>query len=106
AQAEYILELRLRRLTKFSRIELEAEADELRREIAELEALLADESLLRRKVSDELADVAERFATPRRTVLTEAAAPVNGKQKKSGALSAEELRQADAPTRVIMSATG
>ncbi|WP_369676855.1 DNA gyrase subunit A, partial [Enterococcus faecium] len=28
-QAEYILELRLRRLTKFSRIELEAERDQL-----------------------------------------------------------------------------
>ena len=40
-QAEYILELRLRRLTKFSRIELEAERDKLRAEIAELELLLA-----------------------------------------------------------------
>ncbi|GGA57834.1 DNA topoisomerase (ATP-hydrolyzing) [Pseudoclavibacter endophyticus] len=106
AQSEYILELRLRRLTKFSRIELEAEADELRRAIAELEALLADETMLRRKVSDELAAVAEQFATPRRTVLTEAAAPATGKQRKSAAPSAEELRQAEAPTRVIMSATG
>ncbi|MDO9395334.1 MAG: DNA topoisomerase (ATP-hydrolyzing), partial [Herbiconiux sp.] len=35
-QAEYILELRLRRLTKFSRIELEAERDRLREEIAAL----------------------------------------------------------------------
>ena len=41
-QAEYILELRLRRLTKFSRIELEAERDKLRAEIAELEALLGE----------------------------------------------------------------
>jgi DNA gyrase subunit A len=40
-QTEYILELRLRRLTKFSRIELETERDELA-EIATLEALLAD----------------------------------------------------------------
>ena len=35
-QANYILELRLRQLTKYSRIELEKEQDELRREIAEL----------------------------------------------------------------------
>ncbi len=35
-QANYILELRLRQLTKFSRIELENEQDELRAEIAEL----------------------------------------------------------------------
>ena len=40
-QAEYILELRLRRLTKFSRIELEAEADKLRAEIEFLEGVLA-----------------------------------------------------------------
>ena len=35
-QAEYILELRLRRLTRFSRIELEAERDALKAEIAQL----------------------------------------------------------------------
>ncbi len=42
-QANYILELRLRQLTKYSRIELEKEQDELRREIAELEAILGSE---------------------------------------------------------------
>ena len=41
AQADYILELRLRRLTKFSRIELEAERDELAARIAELREVLA-----------------------------------------------------------------
>ncbi|MGO2112750.1 MAG: DNA gyrase/topoisomerase IV subunit A, partial [Pseudoclavibacter sp.] len=107
AQSEYILELRLRRLTKFSRIELEAEADELRRAIEELEALLGDETLLRAKVGDELAEVAERFATPRRTVLTEAAAlPAGASGKRAGAVAVDALQQADAPTRVIMSATG
>jgi DNA gyrase subunit A len=35
-QAEYILELRLRRLTRFSRIELESEQDTLKKEIADL----------------------------------------------------------------------
>ena len=42
-QANYILELRLRQLTKYSRIELEKEQDELRREIAELEAILGSD---------------------------------------------------------------
>src|SRR4051794_25830371 len=42
-QAEYILELRLRRLTKFSRIELETERDKLLAEIAELRELLGSE---------------------------------------------------------------
>ncbi len=44
-QSEYILELRLRRLTKFSRIELEGERDQLRAEISELELLLSDPAL-------------------------------------------------------------
>lgn len=35
-QAQYILDLRLRRLTKMSRIELEAERDDLKRRIEEL----------------------------------------------------------------------
>ena len=71
-QAGYILELQLRRLTKFSVIELEKERDELAREIEALEAILADDVLLRRVVSRELAAVAEQFGTPRRTVLLEA----------------------------------
>ena len=71
-QASYILELQLRRLTKFSVIELEKERDELAREIEALEAILADDVLLRRVVSRELAAVAEQFGTPRRTVLMEA----------------------------------
>jgi len=73
AQAEYILEMQLRRLTRFSRIELEKEQETLRREIEELEAILADDELLRKVVSDELAEVAKTFGTPRRTVLLESA---------------------------------
>jgi DNA gyrase subunit A len=72
-QAEYILEMQLRRLTRFSRIELEKEQETLRREIEELEAILADTDLLRRVVSDELGEVAATFGTPRRTVLLESA---------------------------------
>ncbi len=73
AQATYILDMQLRRLTRFSRIELEKEQETLRREIEELEAILADEGLLRKVVSDELAEVAKTYGTPRRTVLLESA---------------------------------
>ncbi|WP_028650708.1 DNA gyrase/topoisomerase IV subunit A [Nocardioides halotolerans] len=73
AQANYILEMQLRRLTRFSRIELEKEQETLRREIEELEAILGDEALLRKVVSDELAEVAKTYGTPRRTVLLESA---------------------------------
>lgn len=71
-QASYILELQLRRLTKFSILELEKERDELDREIADLEDILANDSRLRSVVSSELAEVARKFGTPRRTVLLEA----------------------------------
>ena len=68
-QAEYILELRLRRLTKFSRIELETERDSLRTEIAELERILASDQALRDLVSGELEEVADKYGDARRTVL-------------------------------------
>ncbi|HYH34009.1 MAG TPA: DNA topoisomerase IV subunit A [Nocardioides sp.] len=69
AQADYILEMQLRRLTRFSRLELEKEQETLKREIEELDAILADPELLRSVVSDELGEVARTYGTPRRTVL-------------------------------------
>lgn len=106
-QAEYILELRLRRLTKFSRIELEAEADQLRREIEQLQALLADEGLLRARVGEELRETAERFATPRRTALVaDGAVPEPVKRSRAAQPDASAMQQQDAPTRVLLSATG
>ncbi|AMM20940.1 DNA topoisomerase IV [Frondihabitans sp. PAMC 28766] len=101
-QAEYILELRLRRLTRFSRIELETERDELNAQIAELRELLADQSKLRALVSTELEDIAETYGTPRRTLLTEAAPSVASASKRSAPL----LEVADVPTRVYLSTTG
>ncbi|KIQ12796.1 DNA topoisomerase (ATP-hydrolyzing) subunit A [Curtobacterium flaccumfaciens] len=103
-QAEYILELRLRRLTKFSRMELEAERDQLLADIAALEELLASDERLRAQVALELTEVADKFATPRRTLLTEADAPVKGGRK--AAVDPESLQIADSPCRVLLSTTG
>jgi len=112
-QANYILELRLRQLTKYSRIELEKEQDELRREIAELQAILDSEELLRTVVSDELGAIAEEHGTPRRTVLleSEAVSPTvaaelagaNGRKAKAAPLA---LEIADDPCWAILSASG
>ena len=71
-QANYILDMALRRLTKFSRLELDNRKTELEGIIAALDEILGDEAKLRRVVSDELADVAKTYGTPRRTVLLEA----------------------------------
>lgn len=102
-QAEYILELRLRRLTKFSRIELEAERDSLKKEIALLEELLGSDVLLRAQVAQELDAAAEAFGTPRRTLLLNGG-PVQPRSRAAAA--AADLQIADAPCRVFLSATG
>ena len=102
-QAEYILELRLRRLTKFSRLELEAERDKLRAEIEELQALLANRHRIEALVSDELAEIAERYGTPRRTLLTDARPSIAGTRAKH---AAADLEVADVACRVFLSATG
>ncbi|WP_447652990.1 DNA gyrase/topoisomerase IV subunit A [Microbacterium sufflavum] len=100
-QAEYILELRLRRLTKFSRIELETERDALLAEIANLRELLGSPALLRAAVARELDAVAEAYGTPRRTLLLNAAPP-----KPRAAKGAADLQIADAPTTLVLSTTG
>ncbi|KAF2419185.1 DNA topoisomerase IV subunit A [Microbacterium sp. B35-30] len=102
-QAEYILELRLRRLTKFSRIELETERDNLKKEIALLEELLGSDVLLRAQVAQELDAAAEAFGTPRRTLLLNGG-PVQPRSRAAAA--AVDLQIADAPCRVFLSATG
>ncbi|MFD6247140.1 DNA gyrase/topoisomerase IV subunit A [Streptomyces roseolus] len=96
-QTQYILDTPLRRLTKFDRLELETERDRLTGEIDELTGILESDSELRKLVSAELASVAKKFATDRRTVLLESAgAPV----------AAVPLEVADDPCRVLLSSTG
>lgn len=107
AQATYILELQLRRLTKFSRLELEKEQEQLRSEIEALRAVLSDERLLRRTVSDELAEVAQAHATPRRTVLLESAGAVAGVTAAAPARGQSAVLEiADDPCWVLLSSTG
>ncbi len=104
-QSDYILELRLRRLTKFSRLELEREAEELRAEIAELEAILASDARLRAVVSEEMADVARIYGTPRRTILLESAGGAETVAAKASA-AATPLEIADTPCWAMLSGTG
>ncbi|MEU4567493.1 DNA topoisomerase IV subunit A [Micromonospora sp. NPDC023956] len=101
-QATYILDTPLRRLTKYDRLELEAEQEKLRGEIAELSRILDDEKVLRKLVSDELGAVAKQFGTPRRTVLVDG----DLKEVLAASVPAGPLEVADDPCQVILSATG
>ncbi|MBT5575656.1 MAG: DNA topoisomerase 4 subunit A [Microbacteriaceae bacterium] len=101
-QAEYILELRLRRLTKFSRLELETERDSLAEDITKLTALLASEERIRETVSTELSEMSEKYGTPRRSVIsghTPAVAPRSSAPQKDLAIT-------DIPCTVVVSALG
>ncbi|GAB2442309.1 DNA gyrase/topoisomerase IV subunit A [Streptomyces incanus] len=96
-QTQYILDTPLRRLTRFDRIELEAEQERLNTEIEELTRILESDAELRKLVSSELAAVAKKFGNDRRTVLLDASAtPV----------VAVPLQVADDPCRVLLSDTG
>ena len=97
-QANYILDMALRRLTRFSRLELDNRRTELEGIIAELDEILGDEPTLRRVVSDELTDVAKTYGTPRRTVLLEASGQT--------ATTVTPLEVADDPCFVYLSSTG
>jgi DNA gyrase subunit A len=97
-QAQYILDTPLRRLTRFDKLELERERETLQAEIAELTEILESESRLRQVVSDELGSVAERFSTPRRTVLLEGSGVAR--------TAAVPLEVPDDPCTVLLSAGG
>jgi DNA gyrase subunit A len=66
-QAQYILDMPLRRLTRLARRELEEELAELQATIAELEAILGDRSRLLAVIKDELGQLRAEYANPRRT---------------------------------------
>ncbi|MFF9478282.1 DNA topoisomerase (ATP-hydrolyzing) subunit A [Streptomyces sp. NPDC014733] len=96
-QTQYILDTPLRRLTKFDRIELESERDTLRNEIEKLTRILDSDAELRKLVSGELAAVAKKYGTERRTVLLESAGT---------SVAAVPLEVSDDPCRVLLSSTG
>ena len=98
-QAQYILDTPLRRLTRYDRLELEREQDELRAEIASLTAILDSDEKLREVVGGELARGGEE-------VRHAAAHGAAGGRLGAAAVAAVPLEVADDPCAVLMSATG
>lgn len=101
-QATYILDTPLRRLTRYDSLELEAEQEKLRNEIAELSKILDDPAVLKKVVSTELAKVAKDLQQERRTTLLDG----DLKEVLAASRPAGPLEVADDPCQVILSATG
>ncbi len=69
-QATHILDMTLGRLTRLGRSELEAEMEELRVTIAELESILSDDGKLRGVIETEMTAIRDKHDNPRRSVIT------------------------------------
>ena len=68
-QSKAILDMRLQRLTGLERDKIRAEYAELMKLIAHLREILADEGLRMQIIKDELAEVKEKYADPRRSII-------------------------------------
>ena len=69
AQAQAIVDMRLRALTGLERNRLEEEYKELQAKIAELTRILSDEKVLLGVIRDEILEVAQKYGDDRRTVI-------------------------------------
>ncbi len=96
-QAEAILELKLRHLAKLEEMKIRSEQDALSAERDELRRTLDSAARLKRRVRDELMDVAETFGDDRRCPVTERAA--------ARALDHAELVPSE-PVTVVLSRKG
>lgn len=70
AQAQAIVDMRLRALTGLEREKLQAEYDDLTAKIQEYQAILANENLLYNVIKEELLIIKTKYADERRTYIT------------------------------------
>jgi len=70
-QAKAILELRLLRLTALGMDEITSEAEKLAAQITDLLDILRSRDRVRAIIKDELSEVKEKYAVPRRSIFTE-----------------------------------
>ena len=97
AQAEAVLELKLRNLAKLEEIAIRGEQDELSQERDELEKILGSAARLKTLIKKELLAVAEQYGDPRRSPLVQ--------REEARAFSELEMVSAD-PITVVMSEKG
>ncbi|EIK80951.1 DNA topoisomerase IV subunit A [Gardnerella vaginalis 1400E] len=116
-QAQYILDLRLRILTKMSRIELEGEKNDLLQKIDELNEILSSANQLDKVVIAEMDYAVKQWDTPRRTILldeqedgsftpvcTKNSKEVNSDSAMDAVIAANQLTNAQADVAAAASA--
>ena len=101
-QANYVLELQLRRLTALAYDELVAEKTELLEKIKDLKKILSSEQRRRTIVISELGEIVEKYGTPRKTTI------ISPSEIPDVAALAEQVvtELPDDPCVVSLSATG
>lgn len=104
-QAEYILSLQLRRLTRFDQEELETEQKKLLDEVAELEKIIAEPATLKRVLSDELKATKAIIDHPRRSELLDGSLAEHRAELKE-TLKSESVEVADEPCIIRVYASG
>lgn len=96
-QAEAILNLRLRHLSKLEEHQLQAEKDKLEEERSNLELILGSERRLNTLIKKEIQEDAKKYASPRMSQLVE--------REEAKAISESEMTPAE-PVTVILSEMG
>jgi len=76
-QAQAILDMRLQRLTGLEYDKIKAEFEEVQALIARLKAILADEKLLMKVIREELEEVRDKYADPRRAEIMDETAELS-----------------------------
>jgi len=97
AQAEWILDLKLRHLQKLEEMKIRGEQEELAAERTRLEELLGDDEKLKKLIGEELKEDAKKYGDERRC-------PINAKPPAT-ALEATEIVPAE-PVTVVLSKAG
>lgn len=98
-QADYILSMQLRRLTKQDSLAIQKEKDELDKEAANLKAILTDQKKLDAQVDADLVATKKVISSPRRTIIT-GVTTEDLKQEQKQALVAAKV--ADKPADVYI----
>lgn len=92
-QAEYILSMQLRRLTKADSLALQQERDQLNEEKNNLESVLDDSSLMDKMIEKDLRDTMKIISSPRRTVITDLTAEDVKERQKIQAQAAKDANK-------------